>query len=418
MLYQELIQQLYSINLFSGMKLGLNNSLKLQRILNFPDHKFKTIHVAGTNGKGSVTTKIAKGIQSAGYRVGLYTSPHISCFRERISINGEMISEKSIEEILPTIFEVIKNHSISATFFEIATVLALIHFANQKVDFVILETGLGGRFDATNIVNPILSVITSISLDHTEYLGHTIEEIAKEKAGIIKDNIPVVIGPKTPYDIIKIFADDKKSPLFQVAGEYPTFEEENCMIAKTALKHLSVKYKISDQDITNGLKARQPCRFQVLTNPCTIILDVAHNPDGLSHLFQAVQHHFGNRSIRILFGLSKNKDIGECVKIIREFGNEFHLVQANNGRGELVSNLEEKMKQQNVTSDKIFVDECIKSSLDKAIKAAQQHDQILVICGSFFIMSEVRRCLGLLEPRDEFDMNEKIVQATTMKTIN
>ena len=183
MAYLDLIQHLLTVNLEAGIKLGLQNVERLQEILHYPDRSFTSIHVAGTNGKGSVCIKVARALEKAGYRTGLYTSPHISSFRERIRINGKMITEEAVESILPPLFKVIEEAGIPATFFEITTFLAFLYFAREKVDFAVLETGLGGRLDATNIVSPCLSVITSISLDHTEILGGSCEEIAHEKGG-------------------------------------------------------------------------------------------------------------------------------------------------------------------------------------------------------------------------------------------
>lgn len=207
--YQDLLKKLFAVNLHGGIKLGLKNIQQLNQLLGNPIAQFKSIHVAGTNGKGSVVTKIAKGLEEEGFRVGLYTSPHISCFRERIKINGRMIDEASVTSILERIFNVIEQEKIAATFFEITTALAFLYFAKQRVDFAVLETGLGGRLDATNIVTPLLSIITSISLEHVEQLGETIDAIASEKAGIIKPNIPVLIGPCVPVGIIEKFADEK-----------------------------------------------------------------------------------------------------------------------------------------------------------------------------------------------------------------
>ena len=200
-LYQTFINRLFAINLHGGMKLGLKNMETLNAMLGTPTQHFKCIHVAGTNGKGSVVYKIAKSLEKEGLRVGLYTSPHISSFRERIQINGQLIDESSVVAGLSRIFEEIDKSKIPATFFEITTALALKYFADQKVDYVVLETGLGGRLDATNIVTPVLSIITSISLEHTEYLGSTLEAIAKEKGGIIKPYVPIFIGPRVPQPL-------------------------------------------------------------------------------------------------------------------------------------------------------------------------------------------------------------------------
>ena len=215
MSYQMLLEKLFQVNLHGGIKLNLNNMQCLQTFFQYPDRNFPSIHVAGTNGKGSVCLKMAKAFEHAGYRVGLYTSPHLSCFRERIQINGQMISEDATCHFLSSIFEALHSQDIPATFFEITTCLAFLYFAQEKVDMAVFETGLGGRLDATNVLIPCLSIITSIALDHTEILGQTCEEIAFEKAGIIKEGIPVVIGPHVP-SLVYTLAQERHSPCIQV----------------------------------------------------------------------------------------------------------------------------------------------------------------------------------------------------------
>ncbi len=398
--YKHLIDKLFKVNLFSGMKLGLKNMLRLNEILNFPDHQIKTIHVAGSNGKGSVSTKIAKGLEESGLKIGLYTSPHISSFRERIKINGEMISESEVETILNKLFEITKENQIPCTFFELTTILAFIYFAKSKVDIAVIETGLGGRLDATNIITPILSVITSISLDHTETLGNTIEEITLEKAGIIKPHIPVVIGPKVPFEIVQAVALKNKSSITQIQGNFINFEEENNAIAKSALKLLSV----SDLSIAKSLLAKLDCRMEIIKfQGKTIILDVAHNPDGLTHLIAAVREKYPNNPLRLIFGLSENKDISSCLEIIKANGAYFHLVSARNGRGLPVSELKKKFPDQN----NVYAHESVRQAIDEAILQSNPHE-IILICGTFFIMSDARAALLINEPCDDIDMNERI----------
>lgn len=407
MSYSDLIQKLFNVNLFRGVKLGLQNARRLQQLLHFPDKTFKTIHVAGTNGKGSVTTKISSALEHAGYRVGLYTSPHISSFRERIRINGKMISEESVESILSFLFELTEAEHIPATFFEYATLLAFLYFAKEKVDVAVLETGLGGRLDATNIVHPCLSIITSISLDHMEILGETREAIALEKGGIIKEKIPVIIGPQVPLEVIKELAHQKGSACFQVNCPSPFFEEENRQIAYMALSHLSSSFYLPQQAIELGLKAKQPCRFEIMAGSLPIILDVAHNPDGLQHLFQTLSYTYPSKPVRILFGISKSKDIQLCLKLIAAHGFFFHLVEATNGRGVPARELSAHLLDMAVDPSIIAVHDSISTGVNFAKTEAAKNQEILLICGSFFIMHEARRALGIQEPWDEIDLNEK-----------
>jgi dihydrofolate synthase/folylpolyglutamate synthase len=405
--YADLIQRLFNVNLFGGVKLGLQNMQRLQQLLQYPDRSFHSVHVAGTNGKGSVSTKIATAFQLAGYKVGLFTSPHISSFRERIRVNGHMISEEAVETLLDFLFKIVETEQLPATFFEITTCLAFLYFAQEQVDIAVLETGLGGRLDATNVVHPCLSVITSISLDHTEVLGATREAIALEKAGIIKEKVPVIIGPHVPLAPIQAIASQKQSPWIQVKQTSPLFEEENRLIARTALNYLSSRFHLSPQAIEQGLEGKQPCRFEILPSTPPVILDVAHNPDGLQHLFQMIQHHYPGRSLRLLFGLSKSKDVKGCLQLITQYGTHFHLVEAANGRGIPVGNLYRALQEFSIEASYLFAHESIAMGVKQAQQEALKHEQILVICGSFFIMAQARQALGFVEPYDVIDLNER-----------
>jgi len=408
MSYSTCLQRLFTVNVFGGIKLGLQNALRLQTLLNFPDRSFLTIHVAGTNGKGSVSTKIAYALEKAGYRVGLYTSPHLSCFRERICINREMISEEAIEIYLSQLFELCDREKLPATFFELTTFLAFQYFAAQKVDVAVLETGLGGRLDATNIITPCLSVITSISLDHTEVLGSTIEAIAREKGGIIKPGIPVVIGPNVPYSVMAEISAKNQTHCQQVSMNFSSFEEENQAIAAMALKQLKSRFKLSETVIQKAvIEGKQPCRFEIVKKFPFIILDVAHNPDGLMHLFQALQLYAPGKSLRLLFGLSKSKDVTGCLKLMVAHGNAFHLVEAPNGRGVPVEELQALMQHQEVESTRVFSHKSIPAGVHFAKQEAETNNQLLIICGSFFIMKEARLALGYQEPCDLMDLNER-----------
>lgn len=412
--YSKLIKKLFEVNLYGGIKLGLSNCLCLDAALAFPSQSFKSIHVAGSNGKGSVTKKISAALESAGYRVGTYTSPHISCFRERICVNGTMISEKSVELILTQLFNLAAQEKITPTFFEFTTLLALRYFAQEKVDFAVLEVGLGGRLDATNIVTPTLSVITSISLEHTDILGSTIEEIACEKAGIIKPGVPVVVGPRTPQQLLQKIADELRSPCIKVSGDFMEYEEENQVIAKTALETLG----IPEPAIKSGLEAHLPCRLEVFTReqlpidegqlfPEQIILDVAHNADGLDHLFKSLRKRFPTQQFRVVFGLSKTKDIPACLSIIKQHATHLHLTEAPNGRGVTSKDLYDTLVAMGVAHEVIFQSPSITESVHLAMKSSCVQNQLLVVCGTFFIMSEARSALGINEPRDYVDMNEK-----------
>lgn len=397
--YQQLLQKLYQVNLFGGMKLGLANSFALDKALGYPSTHMRFIHVAGTNGKGSVSTKIAKALELSGYRTGLFTSPHISSFRERIRINGEMISEKAVETVLPALFEIANRENLTPTFFEYTTLLALNYFQQEHVDYAVLETGLGGRLDATNIITPEVSIITSISLEHTEILGHTLEEIAQEKAGIIKPNTPIIIGPRVPYKEIQTIANEKNAPLVQLKGSFETFQQENEAIAETALDLL----KIDPIIIRKAVKAMPPCRMEIFQqDEKVIIFDVGHNPDGLKQLFIALEKQYPQQRPCVVFGLSKTKDIDGCVEILKDKASWFYPVVAPNGRGLPQGDLKALLLKKGVTTDKVTSCATIKDSLQHALA---NHTFVLV-CGTFFIMADARKALNINEPLDPLDMNE------------
>jgi dihydrofolate synthase/folylpolyglutamate synthase len=373
-LFPEVIQKLFNVNLHGALKSGLDNISKLNQIFKKPDQKFQSVHVAGTNGKGSVTVKIGKALELAGYRVGVFTSPHITSFCERISIHGKNISEQDVVKHLTPIFEVVEKNKIPATFFEITTMLAIKYFAEQGVDWAVFETGLGGRYDATNILLPKLSVITSISLDHTDILGDTLEKIAYEKAGIIKQGIPVLLGPRTPFV-------PRVAPFHEVKGDYDTTELENREIASQAMQILNIPLH------SEALEARLPCRMEKFKfDQVNVILDVAHNPDGLLRLFKALK----NTPLRIVFGMSKTKDLEECVKIIKAYSHHIHLVDVPDGRGypsEDVAQLFDPIT--------VFSSTSIKVGILNALDKAKECGETVLVCGSCYIMGEARKTFNL-----------------------
>lgn len=413
--YDQLLERLYSVNLHGGIKLGLNNCLALNKALGNPVQQFPAIHVAGTNGKGSVVTKIAAALQATGKRVGLYTSPHISCFRERIKINGTMIPENAIHKHLLHIFSLTEKLQIPATFFEITTMAAFAYFAEEKIDAAVIETGLGGRLDATNIVHSILTIITSISYDHTEILGSTLEEIAFEKAGIIKPGVPVIIGPCVPIKCVQEIANLKNSSLIGVEGFFNHFQEENKAIAAAALQYLNVP----EYAIQQGLEATPPCRIEtwlpeklkeifpeIPLLPKAVILDVAHNPDGIEHLISVLRQRYPASSVRFVLGLSKNKDIASCLNLISKAGSHIHLVEAKSGRAASATLLFGELLKQGCLPSLLTCAPTIQSALHHAIIAAgKQPNEIVAVCGTFFIMSSARAALGIVEPQDFLSFN-------------
>lgn len=415
-LYSSLLKRLYAINMYGKSKSGLASMQLLSSLFGSPEKQFQSIHIAGSNGKGSVTTKIAKALELSGAKVGLYTSPHISSYRERIQINGQLISEKAVTGLLSEIFSVLDEikEKEPSTFFEITTLLAFRYFAQEKVDVTVIEVGLGGRLDATNIITPILSAITSLSLEHTSVLGKTLPEIAQEKAGIIKAQVPVVVGPRVPMELIWPKTAELDCECIQTPGAYESFDAENSATARTCLEVLKAqgKLRITDEAITLGCKARPPCRIEeIVLARNTIILDVAHNPDGLEHLFKVLQSNYAQKGYRIVCGLSANKEINECVKVLRKYGHAFHLVEAKNRRALPDDLLYQEFTLQGTPKTNLFLADTIEANLDLALQHASIANEVLVVCGSFFIMAPIRAHLGLIDPCDPFDLNEAFLPA-------
>lgn len=372
--YKELITLLYRLK--GEKKHPLTHMKSLDEALGFPSQAFPCVHVAGTNGKGSVATKIARAYSLAGYKTGLYTSPHITSFTERIQIDGEYISEDRTTFFLHKIFSLLREKQVEASFFEITTLLAFLFFAEKKVDMAILETGLGGRLDATNIVTPLLSIITSIALDHTHVLGNSLAEITKEKAGIIKPNIPILIGPHVERKEIMEIAEKLHSPIIEVTGAYDSYDAENSAIALKALEYLN----LPESAAKNGITARPPCRLETKHFlGKTLVFDVAHNPNGLSQLFHALEALYANYRYRIVFGFSKGKNIEECASILQKHGICFYPVSSPNELTVPAASLAAE-----VTPSRLFAD--IRTAVRQAIDDTDPKTEVLVICGSFYIM--------------------------------
>jgi dihydrofolate synthase / folylpolyglutamate synthase len=285
--YEKLIGKLLQESLAQQLCPDLTRVHKLSYLLGAPEKSYLTVHVAGSNGKGSVATKIAAGLQLGGYKTALYTSPHLFSVQERMQINGQMISQESLFFILSSLYKLVDKEEgkLKLTFFDIMTFAAFSWFSQEEVDVAVIETGLGGELDATNVIVPVLSVITSISLEHTDRLGSTEESIAQAKAGIIKPNVPIVIGPRAKYQAIEKKAKLCRSPLLITESVGGWYDTENSNIAKRSLEVLKADFPNIPTDCTQALLKRPPCRFAKHGN---VLLDVAHNLEGSYHLLQAI----------------------------------------------------------------------------------------------------------------------------------
>lgn len=447
--YEKLVRKLYMTNLFNPVKLGLENMDKLHKAIGSPMDQpdISVIHIAGSNGKGSVALKTANTLRLADYKVGLFVSPHISSFRERIQINGEPLSEAQVEKYLKEIYDICEEQEIPATFFEVTTALAFRAFAQEGVEVVVLETGLGGRLDATNVIkHPALSIITSIGLEHTRILGDTIELIALEKGGIVKEGRPLLVGNNVPFETLKQCAEEKKaSQIYQckdllgaedeqvMIEGHETFEDydaENSRISKAGLIllqfHLAERMAetgktpkfILPETIEEGVKIRPPCRFEEMDikvdeKSVRVILDVAHNPQAIDYLIAKLRSNYPTAKQRIVVGMSADKDLKYCTNILLDYVSDpskLHLVEASHPRAASISSILEANSKladshyeipqaSDMNTDGRDISS-VSTQVQKALKLASENNEMLVICGSVFIMADARETLGIVEPRD------------------
>jgi dihydrofolate synthase/folylpolyglutamate synthase len=375
-------------------KPGLETILALLLALDSPQDKFKSIHIAGTNGKGSVAHLLAAAYQAAGYKVGIFTSPHITDFRERIKLNGALVREELVLDFVN------KNKALiidlNATFFEITTALAFAVFASEKVDIAIIETGLGGRLDSTNVLQPLVAVITNIGLDHQLFLGDTIELIAAEKAGIIKRETPVVIGikQKETTAVFERIATEKAAPLYYAAEcPYPSdlmgdFQKQNKGTALSVIELTQNDLPISEVQIIKGfLNVAKTTsfkgRFQKLNELPLTILDAAHNVDGVANLMKELDD-LDYENLHLIYGASNDKDVQEIFDLLPKSAS-YYFVEFDSPRSVLKKEFEE-LGTKNKLSFSTYNGS--KIALESAREKAGENDLILIF-GSFYIMSEI-----------------------------
>ncbi|MEW6041399.1 MAG: folylpolyglutamate synthase/dihydrofolate synthase family protein [Elusimicrobiota bacterium] len=388
----EFLYSLYS----RGIKLGLRNVADFLKKLKNPQNYFPAIHIAGTNGKGSVSHMIAATLMHAGYRVGLYTSPHLLRFNERIRVNNKMISDSDIMEFTEKNWNYIKGQKV--TFFEVTTAMAFEFFRKKRVDIAVLETGMGGRLDATRLCNPILTIITHIGLDHLEYLGRTLKQVAREKLGVVRRGIPLVIGniPQEAISTIKMSCRKNGVPiLFSRAikikeiGVQPPFQIINKKTVLKAIKYLkNVGFNILDKHIEKGLNTLPPCRFMKLGRKPVIITDVSHNPDGFAELNKSLKKFYKGRRIIFIIGIMKDKNIPSMARKLPGKGNVYIITKPNVERAaepEYIASFFDP-------SLKVFTVSDIRKALRKA-RALAGRDDIICICGSFYTVGEALRIL-------------------------
>ena len=427
MTYQQTVDYLFTrLPLYSrigaaAFKPNLDNTIRLCESLDNPHTKFKSVHIAGTNGKGSVSHMLAAIFQTAGYKTGLYTSPHLKDFRERIKVNGEMVSEEFVIDFTERINLLIEE--IDPSFFEITVAMAFDYFAEQKCDIAIIETGLGGRLDSTNIISPELSIITNIGWDHTNLLGNSLEKIAFEKAGIIKQDVPVIIGEvlKETLPVFEKMANDKNAVLtissqkrqalewkwekheliVEVAEDHKTdhkvyhldlaglYQIKNLLTALEACSQLQQKgWKIDETTIHKALLQVKRLtglhgRWDIIHEHPLIVLDVGHNEDGIIQIVKQIEltdHH----ELHMILGMVNDKEIDNILKLLPKTAH-YYFTQAQIPRALPAESLKQKAEAIGFKG-KTYpdVNMALKEAKDKAGK-----DDLIIACGSVFLVGEV-----------------------------
>ncbi len=424
-----LLNKLFSLRRF-GIQPGLERIQYILDNIDNPQRKYYTIHIAGTNGKGSVASLLASILQESGYKVGLYTSPHIFSFNERIKVNGEEIKDVELEPLVPKLLDI--GGKVNATFFEITTAIAFEYFAQKGVDIAVIETGLGGRFDATNVISPLFSVITKIDFDHTEHLGNTLEEITLEKAGIAKQRCPLIVGknPKEIYYILVkalhsktdillaeflakpsqpeyVDARDRKLMQFNIVTPrrnylqlttplLGSYQVDNISTALTAIETIEIPFGITDEHIYKGLRniiknTGLHGRLEIIRCEPPIVIDVAHNPNAIATTISELNHIFPSLKWNIIFAAMKDKDIKGMLAPLLPSAKRIILPNLSFERAESNQKIQDMLEASNRLSPSgINVPEVhLYETSGKALNFALQCNEPLLIVGSFYLLGEL-----------------------------
>lgn len=407
-----------------GIKLGLETIRSLLAALDHPERRFQVLHIGGTNGKGSTAAIVASVLASAGYRVGLYTSPHLVDFRERIRVNGAQITEAQVAELTDALRAACEPGSIP-TFFEFTTAMAFRHFAESGVDVAVLEVGLGGRYDATNVVTPLVSCITTVSLDHEEYLGHDLASIAYEKAGIIKPLVPIVTGslPAEAVQVVELMAKEQQAALFQsrkdysIVGDHPgdcrfsgrrwTFTGLSCPLqgahqldnlgCALMMTELAAERGVTilEQAVRDGVRRVEwEGRLETVERKPTLLLDGAHNPaaaEALSAYLRQVRTGPGHsdRSVIFLIGMMRDKDHLGFLRAVLPLADHVVLTQARMARSAPVDSLRAAIP---LGGPPVHVEPAVADALALARRLARPSD-VICVTGSLMIIGEVKALL-------------------------
>ncbi|PCI31991.1 MAG: tetrahydrofolate synthase [Flavobacteriaceae bacterium] len=382
----------------TAFKKDLTNILALSEHLNKPESKFKSIHVAGTNGKGSTSHMMASILQEAGYKVGLYTSPHLKDFRERIKINGLQIPENNVITFIENNKAFLE--SLHVSFFEMTVALAFDYFAQEQVDFAIIEVGLGGRLDSTNIIQPEIAVVTNIGLDHTQFLGTTLPEIASEKGGIIKKNIPTIIGEyqEETFHVFENLAFELNSPLFLaevlVEDSYEsdlkgTYQQHNIKTAVAAIEVLNDQLKTITKDhITAGLQnivknTQLFGRWQEVQTKPRVLCDTGHNKEGLIYVLDQLENETYN-TLHFVLGVVNDKDLSTILDLFPKKAT-YYFCKPDIPRGLDADILKSKCAAYGLIGNRYnSVNEAYKSAIESATNA-----DLIFVGGSTFVVAEI-----------------------------
>jgi dihydrofolate synthase/folylpolyglutamate synthase len=416
--YQRSLDYLYGLEKF-GMIFGLTQVEKILAALGNPHREVQAIHIGGTNGKGSTAAMMASILQKEGYRMGLYTSPHLIRFTERIKVNGKEIEKEEVAELAGWMKERIEAAGITSpfTFFDFTTAMGLLYFKQKMVDLAILEVGLGGRLDSTNVIDPLLSIITNIAKDHEEYLGRSVLKIAREKAGIIKKDRPLITAATQPQ-VLRLFSKvcrEKGTPYYRVGKEFRYVQNEErhfdyeglhrklwgislnlggphqIINATTALGAMEVLddsgYRVSNDAMIEGLKEVEwPGRLEMVCSSPRVVLDGAHNPAGALVLKESLGKEFQYRHLILLLGVMKDKDIKSILHLLAPLADHLILTRPHYDRAASPALLKKTLGG---SGKKAEIVEDLEAAIEKGLSMTQDED-LLCIAGSLYTVGEAR----------------------------
>lgn len=414
--YEESLQYIHSVN-WTFCKPGLDRIAVLCEQLGNPQDSLKFIHVAGTNGKGSVCAMLERTLREAGYRTGLYTSPYIKCFNERMQVAGEMISNEELAELTTLVRPIADAMEDKPTEFELITSVAFEYFRRHACDVVILEVGLGGRLDSTNIIkNPLLSIITGIDFDHTALLGNTIQEIAAEKAGIIKDGCPCLYGgtENAAYRTVRAFADKKHAPFYNVdrstyvqksatlegtVFDYQdytdlrlsllgAYQPYNVTVVLTALQILAERgLPVTEDAVRRGLEGvRWSARFEMLAKDPIVLYDGGHNPEGVQAAVRSIKEYFPETQVNLLSGVMADKDYDAMIEALKPVARRVYTVTPSNPRSLSANEYAAQFANHRIPATPC---ESVEEGVHAAIADSRENGVPLICLGSLYLYGEV-----------------------------